>query len=50
MAAATFVVRIFIPQSESMLNMHPGDFPSYILMFAAGTAASRDRWLERLPP
>jgi hypothetical protein len=41
MALATFVVRIDVPQTVSVLNMHPGDFPQYILMFAAGVVAGR---------
>jgi glucans biosynthesis protein C len=49
MALTTFVVRIAVPESVAILNMHPGDFPQYILMFAAGIAASRGRWFERLP-
>jgi fucose 4-O-acetylase-like acetyltransferase len=49
MALATFVVRIFIPESVSILNMHFGDFAQYVLMFAAGIIAFRGRWLERLP-
>jgi len=49
MAAATFAVRIVLPESASLLNMHPGDFPSYILMFGAGILASQGRWLERIP-
>lgn len=49
MALTTFAVRIAIPESVAVLNMHPGDFPQYILMFAAGIAASRGRWFERLP-
>ena len=49
MASATFVTRISLPQGTSILNMHPGDFPQYILMFAAGVATYRGRWLDRLP-
>lgn len=49
MAATTFAVRIVLPENVSVLNMHPGDFPQYILMFAAGVAAFRGRWFERLP-
>jgi surface polysaccharide O-acyltransferase-like enzyme len=49
MALATFGVRVFVPQTVSVLNMHPGDFPQYVLMFAAGVAVHRGGWFERLP-
>lgn len=49
MALATFATRIGVPETISVLNMHPGDFPQYILMFAAGIAAYRGRWFDRLP-
>jgi glucans biosynthesis protein C len=49
MALATFVVRIAVPETVSVLNMHPGDFPQYILMFTAGVVAYRGRWLSELP-
>jgi surface polysaccharide O-acyltransferase-like enzyme len=49
MASATFVTRIFVPENVAILNMHFGDFPQYILMFAAGTLAWRGRWIERFP-
>lgn len=49
MAGATFVTRIWWPQGKSILNMHPGDFPQYILMFAAGIMAHRGQWLNRMP-
>jgi glucan biosynthesis protein C len=48
MACATFIVRIFIPEDVAVLNVHPGDLPQYILMFSAGIAAHRHRWLESL--
>jgi glucans biosynthesis protein C len=48
MALATFVVRIGVPETVSVLNMHPGDFPQYVLMFAAGVVAYRGRWLSEL--
>jgi surface polysaccharide O-acyltransferase-like enzyme len=48
MACATFIVRIFIPEDIAVLNVHPGDLPQYILMFLAGIAAHRHRWLESL--
>jgi len=48
MAASTFVVRLILPFGYSLLNMHLGDFPQYILLFGAGVAASRGQWLEKL--
>jgi fucose 4-O-acetylase-like acetyltransferase len=36
MAIATFAVRIGISEGASVLNVHPGDFPQYALMFTAG--------------
>lgn len=47
MAAATFLVRAFRP--PTVLNMHLGDFAQYILLFAAGVLAARQRWLSELP-
>jgi surface polysaccharide O-acyltransferase-like enzyme len=49
MALATFGVRTFVPETVSVLNMHPGDFPQYVLMFAAGIVVHRGGWFERLP-
>lgn len=46
-AAATFLARIPFPEDVTVLNMHPGDFPQYVLMFAAGLAAARGAWLRR---
>jgi fucose 4-O-acetylase-like acetyltransferase len=46
MAAATFVVRIVIPENVAILNMHLGDFPQYLLMFGAGILAYSGDWLE----
>jgi peptidoglycan/LPS O-acetylase OafA/YrhL len=48
MAGATFLTRTQIPAGASVLNMHPGDFPQYILMFLAGLLAARGRWLEEI--
>ena len=48
MAAATFAVRISIDGGASVLNMHPGDFPQYILMYVAGAYGYRGDWLVRL--
>jgi glucans biosynthesis protein C len=49
MAGTTFLTRIVLPEGRSILNMHPGDFPQYILMFAAGVAAYRGQWLNQVP-
>src|SRR5262249_601724 len=49
MAGASFVVRIYLPEDRVILNVHPGDLPQYILMFAAGTIAYQRDWLERVP-
>jgi len=46
MGLVTFAVRVFIPENVAVLNVHPGDFPQYILMFSAGVLAYRRRWLE----
>ncbi len=48
MAGATFLVRIWLPEDRAIFNMHPGDFPQYVLMFAAGLAAARGHWLTAL--
>jgi peptidoglycan/LPS O-acetylase OafA/YrhL len=48
MATATFAVRIAIDGGASVLNIHPGDFPQYILMYAAGAYACRGDWFSRL--
>jgi glucan biosynthesis protein C len=49
MTVSTFLARIVTPENESVLNMHPGDFPQYILMFSAGILAYRGVWLQRVP-
>jgi glucan biosynthesis protein C len=48
MAASTFLVRTGISEGASVLNMHPGDFPQYILMYAAGALGFRGHWLDGL--
>jgi glucan biosynthesis protein C len=48
MAASTFAVRIAIDGGASVLNMHPGDFPQYILMYVAGAWGYRGDWLAKL--
>jgi glucans biosynthesis protein C len=49
MAASTFLVRIAVTEDASVLNMHPGDFPQYVLMFAAGAFGYRGGWITGLP-
>jgi glucans biosynthesis protein C len=49
MAASTFLARIGISEGASVLNMHPGDFPQYVLMYAAGAFGYRGNWLAGLP-
>jgi hypothetical protein len=46
---STFIVRIVLRQDFVVLNVHPGDFPQYALMFWAGTVVYRRRWLEHWP-
>jgi fucose 4-O-acetylase-like acetyltransferase len=48
MAAATFLVRIAVTEDASVLNVHPGDFPQYALMFTAGAFGYRGGWLTGL--
>ena len=49
MAAATFAVRIGVSEGASVLNVRPGDFPQYVLMYAAGALGYRGNWLGTLP-
>ena len=49
MSVSTFLMRIVSPENRSVLNVHLGDFPQYILMFFAGIVAHRNAWLERFP-
>jgi hypothetical protein len=48
MAAATFAVRIVIESGASVLNVHPGDLPQYLLMFVAGAHGYRGNWMMGL--
>ena len=48
MAASTFLVRIAVTEDASVLNVHPGDFPQYALMFAAGAFGYRGGWMTGL--
>jgi glucans biosynthesis protein C len=49
MAASTFLVRLVVPEGASVLNVHPGDFSQYVLMFAAGAFGYRGNWIAELP-
>jgi surface polysaccharide O-acyltransferase-like enzyme len=49
MALSTFLVRVRISEGASVLNMHPGDFPQYVLMYLAGAYGFRGQWLHRFP-
>jgi glucans biosynthesis protein C len=44
MTIATFATRLFEPSGDAVLNMQLGDFPSYLLMFAAGIDARHRGW------
>jgi fucose 4-O-acetylase-like acetyltransferase len=44
MATVTFVVRLIVPPGTTVLNLHLGDFPQYVLMFSTGILAARGRW------
>ncbi len=49
MAAATFLTKTMIPGGWAVFNMQLADFPSYIIMFAAGVRAGRSGWLRNMP-
>jgi glucans biosynthesis protein C len=49
MAIATFAIRVGVSEGASVLNVHPGDFPQYVLMFAAGAFGYRGNWLTCVP-
>jgi fucose 4-O-acetylase-like acetyltransferase len=48
MALATFLVRVGLSEEASVLNMHPADFPQYLLMYLAGAYGFRGKWLDEL--
>jgi len=48
MAAGTFAIRLIVPSGKAVFNLQLGDFPQYVLMFAAGVHARRTGWLDRL--
>jgi peptidoglycan/LPS O-acetylase OafA/YrhL len=49
MAISTFLVRVLLTEETTVLNVHPGDFPQYVLMFAAGAFGYRGAWITTLP-
>ena len=49
MATSTFLVRVVVRGDASVLNVHPGDFTQYVLMFAAGAFGYRGNWMAELP-
>jgi surface polysaccharide O-acyltransferase-like enzyme len=48
MTVATFATRLIVPSGNPVLNMQLGDFPSYLLMFAAGIDARHRQWPLRI--
>jgi glucans biosynthesis protein C len=48
LAALTFLTRVVFASGFSFLNMHLGDFPQYVLLFAAGIQVARQDWLPKL--
>lgn len=48
MGLLTFAMRLAVPNGEAVLNMQLGDFPGYVLMFAAGIHARKTGWPARL--
>lgn len=49
LAVLTFIVRLFIHTSVEWNHLELAFFPQYILMFAVGILAYRNRWLPDLP-
>ncbi|TLS52079.1 acyltransferase [Paenibacillus antri] len=45
-----FAVRLVYPTGTDVLGMQLGYFPMYVALFAAGIAAKRSGWLDRLDP
>lgn len=48
-ALLSFLVRIWFPFGTDLFNMKPAYFPQYILLFAAGLWAARNRFFLNLP-
>lgn len=49
MAVATFLTKTLIPGGRAVFNLQLADFPSYVIMFAAGVTAGRSGWLHKTP-
>ena len=47
-ALVAFAVRLAIPVGREWWHWQLGYFPMYVLLFIAGCAAARHRWLERI--
>jgi hypothetical protein len=47
-AVSTFGIKLLEPSDTTVFNMHPVDFPSYIILFTLGILAYRGSWLDRL--
>jgi peptidoglycan/LPS O-acetylase OafA/YrhL len=45
---AAFLLRLVFPVGDTISNLQLGYFASYVLLFAAGIAGARGRWLERV--
>lgn len=48
LGVSAFFIRLFWPTGEGLLGLQFGYFPSYILLFIAGTIAYKQNWLEQL--
>lgn len=46
--AAAFLIRLVVPTGVDVFGMQLGYFASYIFLFAAGCAAWRGKWLEKV--
>jgi hypothetical protein len=49
MAVGTFLTKTVIPGGKAIFNLQLADFPSYVVLFAAGIVAGRSGWLTHLP-
>jgi peptidoglycan/LPS O-acetylase OafA/YrhL len=48
--AAAFLLRLVFPVGAAVSNLQLGYFASYVVLFAAGVAGARGRWLEHVGP
>lgn len=48
LGVTAFFIRLFWPTGEGVLGLQFGYFPSYILLFIAGTTAYHHNWLDQL--